>query len=1719
MPTLQKSKNYRNCKEFPRRNYLFGGGFAFQNKFNIQNKSLLNLTAVLGVRLAWTAVFVSLIFGFSPFGFIDKTIKALKGGRESIKLYATVAKPMPVSDKYYLGWWNTEKALGAPQLSGKSSLLYFSDENSAFYTGGNYSLILSGFDIQTFNNQSNDSSNKNTNNKLLDSQNNHNSATTTIDVPAISNDNIQTASSSLYLIASSTSLNEASTTLDLISTSSLEDFVDSSSGQNILEGQQATSGVEIIEKNSKDIEIKDITNKAQVEVIETSGDEEESDFSTQADNETGDNEEFVNDNPSHNSLDEEVSNTEGINDNSNIDNVDSNSDDPNSDFEEDNITNTIEQNKDEVSLWHKILTSARNIIFRPFVFARENTKLKDLGKFQSAKIYLSLATVYRNESTTIATTSPQEKVIIWYALPNNNSTTTENIISTTTENVISTSSPINFGIASSTSASSTSNISSSSDYNLVWHKLGSIYAQEISNASLDGYLVFDAPFLQNWNDVRNLKIKLSGLAREDEDFIFYLDSVWVEADYETINTANKSIVPNKFLEKISDQNTFQANEEGELVFKYYKANKGLLNNLGNLLGFSSYWDNVDLQAHLFDSTGNKLDLPLTIIFDDSGQFTIKLPPLPRQFKPGKYQIRIYIDDYSADDPLHLELEQDFSWGVLAINVNKSVYSQQDKEAFVSMAVLDDFGHTICDADLVLKVIAPDGTITYLRTQDGSIIKNPECGPDNVIEDPDYYANYLLSGIGVYQLTLEASTTNGVKEISDSFEVWPDVNFDIERIGPTRIYPPANYQMSFNVKFNQDYHGNFREYVPADFIIISQKLEIKSATSEEWILFNDLASSSPIAFTKAVIASDTKELIWRNLDFKKGDIIRISYIFDAPNISPEFYLLGPAQIGEFTELRQWQIASDAVQTNDANDGTSVLWTNPSYAWDSTDDTYAYRLIPRRAVDDSANYLKATANNASNLGGDITAVSIGIEGYVDSTLVDAKLVPVFNGITEGSVYTITGSTLTTADSDTTYYVDITNDASAPAVWTWNDIINLDIKVYGINYSNSVSYNLYIDQIRIQTTYTPNTPPESYFNSAILRRDASGIVDISIEVSDVDNDDVRAKLEYTAGSDCDFTTSGDPTLDISSSTISADYGTVIIDNNSLYQIGTSTGWIYTASGSNTVQFDWKSLEDLSGVEGVYCLRLTANDVDDDQTVPATTTLMIDNAAPTAPGALSKYNTTKNSITLSFGATSTELNFREYIIYWKVYDGTDVTESDNIFASTSDPNLADILFNGAATTTITGLAENTTYSFSIWAYDTYGHKSSSTRVDITTNKAPTSKINSASLRTDGSGVIDISIDVDDINNDNCRVRVDYVAGTSCNFATPLDPILDETQANIQSTYGIPVIDNNNVYQVGTPDGWIPTPATNTVSFDWLSKTDLPSADGVYCLRITANDLTDDQNVPATTTLVIDNKAPLAPGSLSNGGVSSTTITLLFGSSTIETNFSGYKIFYKQGTSSVSELDTEHTDPNLAYIDYNGATSTTVTGLTPDTYYIFNIWAYDDYGNKASATEVVIKTNASITNDSLTFVNPYTSNYAIADGVSEWNFRAVVSEANGWNAIDKVKLRLANAQDNISPFSDLEFQWDQTTNAFSEIGTDSLGMAELSSNSTSTCSLKTCTLDFKIIFNYKFASSSVDYTAELYSTNDLGAQDDDLYSAFYQVKVIRIEQLHYRWRNDDGGE
>ncbi len=544
--------------------------------------------------------------------------------------------------------------------------------------------------------------------------------------------------------------------------------------------------------------------------------------------------------------------------------------------------------------------------------------------------------------------------------------------------------------------------------------------------------------------------------------------------------------------------------------------------------------------------------------------------------------------------------------------------------------------------------------------------------------------------------------------------------------------------------------------------------------------------------------------------------------------------------------------------------------------------------------------------------------------------------------------------------------------------------------------------------------NFAPTSTFVYASQRVDGTGRVDISATFADVNSDDLKAKIEYApySGGACNFGSAADPTLDEADYNATSTQGDAKIDNSENYQIGSSTGWIVTSGGENTVSFDWLSTLNLSSGNDTYCLRLTANDGVDDQITPATTTLTIDNVSPTKPGALSFVRRGSDNITLSFGAQTTETNFKDYRLYYK-QGVSPITEYNS--TEFDDTDLDYINYNGTATTTVTGLSAGTQYSFVVYAYDDYGHKSSSTQVTFTTNRLPTAHFNSAGQRTDGSGRVDVSIEVYDLDGDNVKAKLEYgtYSGGLCNFSPSSDPTIDTTDANTTADFGDPKIDNNENYQIGSTTGYIiTTSGSNTVNLDWLSGLDLSSSEGVYCLRLTANDGISDQAVSATTTIMVDNKAPSVPGDLTVSRVNGDDVVLAFGLPSTDLNFDQYKIFYALGsTTAPTEADTKFdklNDPDLDDINFGGTATTVITSLAQLSDYSFKIWSYDSYGNKSESSGYVSTSTGEIPpatwREAEDTIDPTVSKYL----GKEKPVRVRISVANlgDWTSEDKFKIQ-----------------------------------------------------------------------------------------------------------------
>jgi hypothetical protein len=365
------------------------------------------------------------------------------------------------------------------------------------------------------------------------------------------------------------------------------------------------------------------------------------------------------------------------------------------------------------------------------------------------------------------------------------------------------------------------------------------------------------------------------------------------------NTELNNPIPDQ--ESDSDQKTSSETEEpiapaSEEPLSFFNGIKELLNVETAKAQIAEVISSDAIKTIVTDPKGNEVEIVPEII-PAEGYAQINMPEPGRDFIPGKYKIQVQI----IQDGEVLTSEQDFTWGVLAINTNKSIYTPSER-ANLAMAVLDESGNMVCNAKLTLKIENKDQDVSdELSTENGKIKVNPECQIKGFTLNPDYQAEYEMKESGTYQLTLTSETQNGKFTIRDEIEVKKDVPFDVERTTATRIYPPENYPVSFNIIANQDFKGEIQESVPASFDVLkSDGKDYQNYDQEE-------------------INGDSKILSWK-VDLKKGDRISLGYQFKAPNVSPEFYLLGPLSFFEsgllgdslvFEEARKWQIAADST----------------------------------------------------------------------------------------------------------------------------------------------------------------------------------------------------------------------------------------------------------------------------------------------------------------------------------------------------------------------------------------------------------------------------------------------------------------------------------------------------------------------------------------------------------------------------------------------------------------------------------------------------------------------------------------------------------------------------------------------------------------------------------------------------------------------------------------
>lgn len=277
---------------------------------------------------------------------------------------------------------------------------------------------------------------------------------------------------------------------------------------------------------------------------------------------------------------------------------------------------------------------------------------------------------------------------------------------------------------------------------------------------------------------------------------------------------------------------------------------------------------------------------------------------PENFdKPGVYKASFAIEE----DGVVEEKTEEFAWGILSLNTSKSVY-RPGETAHFSISAFNAEGNFVCDADLSIRVANPKGKTATLTTTNGDISRSPNCGPKVITNTADYVASIEKLIKGDYSLTLTGIIDGESYNITEGFSVDKNVPFDVTRIGPSRVYPVAQYEMFLEIIPKEDYFGTVTEWVPNLIEILEINENGTIRTSDE---VNNIIS-------------------WQ-VDWKKGKAYTLSYKFESPTLIDYHFQLGPANFIDYRkedknpdplaeavgwkEQRPWQIESDTIADKD------------------------------------------------------------------------------------------------------------------------------------------------------------------------------------------------------------------------------------------------------------------------------------------------------------------------------------------------------------------------------------------------------------------------------------------------------------------------------------------------------------------------------------------------------------------------------------------------------------------------------------------------------------------------------------------------------------------------------------------------------------------------------------------------------------------------------------
>ncbi|MCD6412680.1 MAG: VCBS repeat-containing protein, partial [Elusimicrobia bacterium] len=365
---------------------------------------------------------------------------------------------------------------------------------------------------------------------------------------------------------------------------------------------------------------------------------------------------------------------------------------------------------------------------------------------------------------------------------------------------------------------------------------------------------------------------------------------------------------------------------------------------------------------------------------------------------------------------------------------------------------------------------------------------------------------------------------------------------------------------------------------------------------------------------------------------------------------------------------------------------------------------------------------------------------------------------------------------------------------------------------------------------------------------------------------------------------------------------------------------------------------------------VRFKVNDGYSDSDFCESENFEIDNEKPTNPGDLT-FNGyyTGQSLGLNFGSASFDPNFDEYIIYYnKTLSVNNVGDSIGEWNSSNDGNLAAADFNGASSTTITGLTDNTTYYFAIYAYDSFGNYNSAVHeTSAKTNDIPSMAFLSVNASTTGTHLVTFSFRGSDSDANSWN----YV---SYQVRNKFGSYIDVTPETADPSYTSPLF-------------FCSTGSVNTFVFNAEKALGAVSYDNAL-FKLTVTDGIDSSEVSTPLPFTIDTLPPSGITAFKVSAFKSSSVQLQWNvddtgqviQNLVEDNFWKYAVWWGTSPGVTNSAPFNCWGPeNEDALGSASAISADVTGLDSGVKYYFRLFVYDAYGNIYSGDEVSQVTGA----------------------------------------------------------------------------------------------------------------------------------------------------------------